>query len=354
MFFTLENNRNGKDFIIIDIYKYREQRTYANGDINWRCLGRSCNASIRTDASKSKIITVLNDKHSGDHPTTMRSLSKAAGAPSPSAAGRASPASPAPAASAAASASLCASPLLSQSILAKKTYDIACQTEDIHLKSKDELVARVKELTILQSNLVDKIQDLTRQLEETKKKKKTEKYETKKECAETQTNIEVTHIKSTQTEDACTQQSACKKCVILQDETKKLISTIRTMEDDQIRNSGFPIYPDNLSIRNSYSVLEEEGCGGAEVMSGRDIGTVNRKVVKRRKKLRGNKKKTDEKKLNHRNCLNHPEQQAIPDSTLTSSMSPDFFGVFSPDTASISTGKARQLFVINYCRRPRT
>ncbi|KAG8241640.1 hypothetical protein J6590_082475 [Homalodisca vitripennis] len=184
MFFTLENNRNGKDFIIIDIYKYREQRTYANGDINWRCLGRSCNASIRTDASKSKIITVLNDKHSGDHPTTMRSLSKAAGAPSPSAAGRASPAA---AASAAASASLCASPLLSQSILAKKTYDIACQTEDIHLKSKDELVARVKELTILQSNLVDKIQDLTRQLEETKK---TEKYETKKECAETQTNIE--------------------------------------------------------------------------------------------------------------------------------------------------------------------
>ncbi|KAG8333934.1 hypothetical protein J6590_100309 [Homalodisca vitripennis] len=134
----------------------------------------------------------------------MRSLSKAAGAPSPSAAGRASPASPAAAASAAASASLCALPLLSQSILAKKTYDIACQTEDIHLKSKDELVARVKELTILQSNLVDKIQDLTRQLEETKK---TEKYETKKECAETQTNIEVTHIKSTQTEDACTQQS---------------------------------------------------------------------------------------------------------------------------------------------------
>ncbi|KAG8309649.1 hypothetical protein J6590_080094 [Homalodisca vitripennis] len=175
--------------------------------------------------------------------------------------GGAGRASPAAAASAAASASLCASPLLSQSILAKKTYDIACQTEDIHLKSKDELVARVKELTILQSNLVDKIQDLTRQLEETKKKKKTEKYETKKECAETQTNIEVTHIKSTQTEDACTQQSTCKKCEILQDETKKLISTIRTMEDDQIRNSGFPIYPDNLSIKNSYSVLEEEGCG---------------------------------------------------------------------------------------------
>ncbi|KAG8279145.1 hypothetical protein J6590_003952 [Homalodisca vitripennis] len=168
----------------------------------------------------------------------MRSLSKAAGAPPPSASGHASPASPAAAASAAASAYLCASPLLSQSILAKKPYDIACQTEYIHLKSKDKLVARVKELTILLSNLVDKIQDLTRQLEETKKKKK---YETKKECAETQTNI-VTHIKPTQTEDACTQQST---------------------------------------------------------------------YVTR------------------------------------------FFGVFSPDTASISTGKARQLFVINYCWRSR-
>ncbi|KAG8334437.1 hypothetical protein J6590_090566 [Homalodisca vitripennis] len=142
---------------------------FAHAHYGFRLVNTGTKFPCPQDYSRSKLsIHRLKRQTSGDHPTTMRSLSKAAGAPSPSAAGRASPAA---AASAAASASLCASPLLSQSILAKKTYDIACQTEDIHLKIKDELVALVNELTILQSNLVNKIQDLTRQLEEIKKQK---------------------------------------------------------------------------------------------------------------------------------------------------------------------------------------
>ncbi|KAG8324147.1 hypothetical protein J6590_099102 [Homalodisca vitripennis] len=60
------------------------------------------------------------------------------------------------------------SPLISQLICAKKKYSVECQTEDMHLKTKDELVGRISELTSRQAGLVDKIQELTRQLDEAK------------------------------------------------------------------------------------------------------------------------------------------------------------------------------------------
>ncbi|KAG8250329.1 hypothetical protein J6590_103908 [Homalodisca vitripennis] len=53
--------------------KYRQQRILKNGELSWRCLGRNCGASIKTDADITRV-TVYNDKHSGDHPATMRTL----------------------------------------------------------------------------------------------------------------------------------------------------------------------------------------------------------------------------------------------------------------------------------------
>ncbi|KAG8271269.1 hypothetical protein J6590_067244 [Homalodisca vitripennis] len=56
------------------------------------------------------------------------------------------------------------SPLVPQLICAKEKYSVECQTEDTHLKTKDELVGRISELTSRQAGLVDKIEELSKQL----------------------------------------------------------------------------------------------------------------------------------------------------------------------------------------------
>ncbi|KAG8324608.1 hypothetical protein J6590_088277, partial [Homalodisca vitripennis] len=104
------------------------RREYANGDVNKTCLRRTCGASFRTDSTKTKLVAICNEKHSGDHSVTTRTLS------------------PIP---------LITSPA---TIARPKTY----------LKTKVELVDRISELTSRQAGLVDKIQELTRQLEDAK------------------------------------------------------------------------------------------------------------------------------------------------------------------------------------------
>ncbi|KAG8289774.1 hypothetical protein J6590_097594 [Homalodisca vitripennis] len=48
-------------------------RTLKSGELSWRCLGKSCGASIKTDENITRV-TVCNSKHSGVHPVTMRYL----------------------------------------------------------------------------------------------------------------------------------------------------------------------------------------------------------------------------------------------------------------------------------------
>ncbi|KAG8266863.1 hypothetical protein J6590_062286 [Homalodisca vitripennis] len=51
----------------------RQHRVLKNGEVSWRCLGNNCGASIKTDASLTRVVA-CNQKHSGEHPVTMRSL----------------------------------------------------------------------------------------------------------------------------------------------------------------------------------------------------------------------------------------------------------------------------------------
>lgn len=74
MDFNVQLTKNGKPHIIFDNHKFRESYVSKGGDITWRCLGKSCNASIKTDADRTNIISSCN-KHSGPHPVTIRSLS---------------------------------------------------------------------------------------------------------------------------------------------------------------------------------------------------------------------------------------------------------------------------------------
>lgn len=73
MSFILEQVKNGKDLILYNTHKYRESYPLISGDIVWRCLGRTCKASITTNNEKSAIYS-CKEKHSGSHPKTMRAL----------------------------------------------------------------------------------------------------------------------------------------------------------------------------------------------------------------------------------------------------------------------------------------
>lgn len=73
MSFTLQIVKNGKDIILYNSHKYRENYSVKCGDIIWRCLGKYCKASIVTNGDKT-IIHESKGSHSGQHPVTMRSL----------------------------------------------------------------------------------------------------------------------------------------------------------------------------------------------------------------------------------------------------------------------------------------
>lgn len=99
MTFILEAVKNGKDVILFDNYKYRESYPLKSGYIVWRCLGKTCNASIKTNSEKTTIYST-NNKHTGQHPVTMRVLTptqrKHSGSLSTSSANLPSPSTPAP------------------------------------------------------------------------------------------------------------------------------------------------------------------------------------------------------------------------------------------------------------------
>lgn len=74
MSFIIEYTKNGKPNIVFLNHKYRESYSSAkSGEITWRCLGSKCRASVKTDENKTNIVST-NNKHSGPHPVTMRTL----------------------------------------------------------------------------------------------------------------------------------------------------------------------------------------------------------------------------------------------------------------------------------------
>lgn len=78
----LEEVKNGKVIILYISQIFREVYCLKNGDIVWRCLGKTCKATIKT-ISRKTAIHFSNDMHTGTHPVTMRNLK-----PSPPGLGR--------------------------------------------------------------------------------------------------------------------------------------------------------------------------------------------------------------------------------------------------------------------------
>ncbi|KAG8280617.1 hypothetical protein J6590_077296 [Homalodisca vitripennis] len=132
----------------------------------------------------------------------------------------------------------------------------------MHLKTKDELVGRISELSSRQAGFVDKIQELTRQLEEAKVElnrhrvvnvQALAKYNVFKCDSSIQTEIKSSD-KSLQTEN----EYNCVQCKILQEEAEKIISTIRTMEEGVLAAKENSQYPEFLEIKNRFKVFSEE------------------------------------------------------------------------------------------------
>ncbi|KAG8315035.1 hypothetical protein J6590_079196 [Homalodisca vitripennis] len=67
MEFSLEKTKTGKPCILYNDNKYRQYRILKNGQISWRCLGRNCGASLKTDPDIKSVI-VSGRRHTGPHP----------------------------------------------------------------------------------------------------------------------------------------------------------------------------------------------------------------------------------------------------------------------------------------------
>lgn len=69
---NIENRKGGKSLITFDCNKYRESYSRKNGETVWKCLGRTCNASVVTNAARDQIS--VKGSHQGRHPATMCNL----------------------------------------------------------------------------------------------------------------------------------------------------------------------------------------------------------------------------------------------------------------------------------------
>lgn len=73
MSFVLEQSKHGRDTILYKNHKFREAYSLKNGDVVWRCLGKVCKATVKTDKEKAAIY-FSSDTHTGAHPVTMRAM----------------------------------------------------------------------------------------------------------------------------------------------------------------------------------------------------------------------------------------------------------------------------------------
>lgn len=255
MGFTINKTSKGKDCISIKPYKYRKDRVMVNGNINWRCLGRTCAASVRTDADMTEIISHKNT-HSGDHPVTMMNTSPALSSKLSK--------STLPADDS--FVSLESSPLISQTILKPRTCNVECQTDLICLEPKDKLVSRIQELTAGETLLIDRIQQLTLELESEKAKQLTHECQSKNNYSKN----DIVSAVSTSTEkietngqsiksssDFCTECMACKdKDNINYTQHKNLEALSKCKEETQKQFEK--LQQDFLNIQMSHKRLEEE------------------------------------------------------------------------------------------------
>jgi len=64
-------SEKGNDLVLVNTSKYRHIRQRNDGKVKWRCIHKTCNASILTDSKRSIILEIL-----GEHNHTLDSVEK--------------------------------------------------------------------------------------------------------------------------------------------------------------------------------------------------------------------------------------------------------------------------------------
>ncbi|KAG8250664.1 hypothetical protein J6590_096851, partial [Homalodisca vitripennis] len=242
--FKIEKTRTGKPCIIFNGIKYRHHRVLKNGETSWRCLGRSCGASIKTDVNQT-LVTAGNQTHTGEHPVTMRSLLS----PLPRAV--TSPASSAPHTPPAAPAAICSTPDPDPSPEATPSLPAASTTPAAVAPAGSPPCAAVgtpdpptpsapcpSQLLIENQALNQKIFDLQEQMKvildhSIESDQRLLEY-TDQVFVACSVNVSTSppHAKNQYCETTDSFNRSCEMCPILKEEVQNMLTTIKTLEEE--------------------------------------------------------------------------------------------------------------------------
>lgn len=297
MSFIIEVSKYGKDTILYNNYKYRESYGLKSGDIVWRCLGKTCKASIKTDKDKFGIFS-FNECHSGPHPVTMR-----AHTPTPP------PKHCSPATTPGDTTLKEATPLSRQHLASESGISDTQQLRSVLCSSspspdliventalKEELARLREELRVVLDHSIDSDQRL---LQFTKD---IFPPPTPLRSNPTAADLVVANI-ATQTDEYMI-NGPCQTCSILKEETRNMIESLRSLEEEnkELKNrihssspsksatSNYQQLPPLPLATNRYSLLGDyEGLDDSR----QDLGYLPAKNRKRnrRRQLNGKKEK---------------------------------------------------------------
>lgn len=276
MSFTLEEIKNGKDIMLYENNKYRESYPVKTGEIVWRCLGKNCKASVRTNKEKT-VIHSSNGVHSGPHPMTMRALLSSAQA-------KRGCRSPSTTPTRLNDISFQAVPSTPDANTASETMTTSAhqgspaiaEPMDVHLTLRAENAALKEELVKLrverQAVLDHSIESDQRLLQYTQEiftpppsmSKNSAQGEIK--LAKEELEKALSKIKELE-ERIRLLMNPCEICAILKEETKNMVQSLRCLEAEnkQLKDSILPHDPANhtplsipIPVHNSFQALKED------------------------------------------------------------------------------------------------
>lgn len=263
MSFVLEEVKNGRDIILFNNNKFREGYSLKNSDIVWRCLGKVCKASIRTNKEKTTIY-LSNDSHTGAHPVTLRALTPTP--PNkrrnlPTATPEAEPKVP-----------VVTSMSTPEPNRVATTISSSPTTPSMDLASENALlkeeVARLRaELQVVLNHSIESDQRLLEFTDNVflppRSLTSNTSFSSSTLPKSEDSQLAVQKIKALE-EEIQLLRRPCKTCDILKDETKNMLNSIRCLEEEKklikasITTDTNPLTTHSLKVRNTYDVLGED------------------------------------------------------------------------------------------------
>ncbi|KAG8281274.1 hypothetical protein J6590_062191 [Homalodisca vitripennis] len=288
--FKIEKTWTGKPCIIFNDIKYRHHRVLKSGETSWRCLGRSCGASIKTDVTQT-VVTVCNQTHTGEHPVTMRSLlsplPRAVASPAP----RTPPAAPAPA---------CSTPSAPTTPTAVPSTDSTPDPPALPAPDPSQLLADNQALN-------QKIHDIQQQMKvildhSIESDQRLLEFTDQVFVARSAVNVPSSPHQSRDQYCQTSDNYPCERCSIFKEEVQNMLTTIKTLEEEikvlkteklsliEKTNCTYTQHTSSIPLSNNkYEIL-------SHLQDKPDDFTI---VTKKKKKNKKKQKPNKKKKNNH-------------------------------------------------------